>query len=158
MEESGETPEAKNLGGTFAYYPGKKDSTAAVQHWEDGFCLFNNEIPPKYKCLNDPEVYDNRAVSFVALYSPKANPIASYAFVTCTTADTYSAGKTSTSHNSPILRRLQGENQNATAVICLTNPVALTTEEAPFTWEYHHGLAYIPTKALLQSSISAAFV
>ncbi|CDJ66133.1 SAG family member [Eimeria necatrix] len=133
VKETGETPEAKKLEGTFAYYAGKKDCKAAVQHWKDSFSLFNNEIPPKYKGLNDPEVYDSRAVSFVALYNPKANPIASCAFVTCTTADTYSAGRTSTSHSSPTLRRLQDENQNATAVICLTNPVALTAEEAPFT-------------------------
>lgn len=67
---SGRT-EAEKLKGTFAYYAGEDDCKAAVQYWKDGFSLFNNENPPTYQAPNNPKVYDNKTVSFVALYNPK---------------------------------------------------------------------------------------
>ncbi|CDJ63162.1 SAG family member [Eimeria necatrix] len=123
--------EAQKLKGTFMYYRGEDDCTAAVQHWKDGFSLFNNELPPVYKALGSPEVYTDKAVSFVALYNPKADPVASCAFATCTKGD---AAALSKSHGGPALRRLSGEKPT-TAVICLTNPAALTADAAPFKEE-----------------------
>ncbi|CDJ70111.1 SAG family member [Eimeria necatrix] len=121
--------EIEKLVGTPAYYAGEKDCEAAVQYWKDGFSLFNNKLPPNYTALNDPDVYTDKAVSFVALYNPKASPLASCAFVTCTKTTL------ARSPNNRSLRRLQNEPQKTTAVICLTNPEALKTGEAPFKEE-----------------------
>lgn len=129
VKGKGDRTESKKLDGTFAYYAGAKDCTAAVQYWKDGFSLFKNELPPTYTTLGEPDVYTDRAVSFVALYNPKASPVASCAFVTCTTAGTFAAAARRPS--SPSLRRLQ-DAQTKTAVICLTNPEALTDGEKPF--------------------------
>ncbi|CDJ62907.1 SAG family member [Eimeria necatrix] len=132
-KEGTESAQAKQLTGTFAYYRGENDCKAAVQYWKDGFSLFKNELPPAYKALNDPQIYTEQAVSFVALYNPQTSPVASCAFVTCTTA----AGFTSPDGGSST-RRLQGEEDTpstTTAVICLTNPKALTAGEPPFKEE-----------------------
>ncbi|CDJ41981.1 SAG family member [Eimeria tenella] len=126
--------EAQKLKGTFLYYPGEDDCAAAVQYWKDGFSLFNNKLPPMYKVLGKPEVYTNKAVSFVALYNPKADPVASCAFVTCTKGDVFTAAALSKSHGGPALRRLSGEKPT-TALICLTNPEAFTADAAPFKEE-----------------------
>ncbi|CDJ70109.1 SAG family member [Eimeria necatrix] len=130
--EESNSAEAEKLEGTFAYYPGKKDCKAAVQHWKDGFSLFNNQLPPTYTALNNPAVYTDRAVSFIALYNPKASPVASCAFVTCTTASEFAAPALSKGKEGPTLRSLGDGAQTTTAVICLTNPKALTTGAAPF--------------------------
>ncbi|CDJ41977.1 SAG family member, partial [Eimeria tenella] len=130
--KEGDSAEAKKLEGTFAYYPGKKDCKAAVQYWKDGFSLFSNKLPPTYAAPNEPDVYTDRAVSFVALYNPKTSPVASCVFVTCTTASGFASPGLSKGEEGPTLRRLEGGTQTTTAVICLTNPEALTTEEAPF--------------------------
>ncbi|CDJ69632.1 SAG family member [Eimeria necatrix] len=143
--------EAEKLKGTFAYYEGENDCKAAVQYWKDGFSLFNNEIPPKYQAPNNPKVYDNRAASFVALYNPKENPVASCAFVTCTTAESVAAPSMSKRHSGRASRRLQ--EKPTTAVVCLTNPAALTANAAPFK----HRLACIEPKTHGQPSISVAF-
>ncbi|CDJ41976.1 SAG family member, partial [Eimeria tenella] len=130
--EAGDTTQAKQLEGTFAYYSGKKDCKAAVQHWKDGFSLFKNELPPTYTALNDPQIYTDQAVSFVALYNPKASPVASCSFVTCTGGAVFAAPDLSKSHERRAVRRLEELEADATAVICLTNPKALTTGAAPF--------------------------
>ncbi|CDJ63160.1 SAG family member [Eimeria necatrix] len=127
--------EIDQLAGTPAYYAGDKDCKAAVQYWKDGFSLFNNELPPTYQALNDPDVYTDKAVSFVALYNPQANPVASCAFVTCTKATAFAVQDISKSPNGQSPRRLQEENQTAKAVICLTNPKALTAGQSPFKEE-----------------------
>ncbi|CDJ63163.1 SAG family member [Eimeria necatrix] len=90
--------QADDLVGTFAYYAGKNDCKAAVQYWKDGLSLFNDQLPPTYKALNDPAVYTDKAVSFVALYNPKANPVASCAFVTCTKGSVVAAPDQSENH------------------------------------------------------------
>ncbi|CDJ66915.1 SAG family member [Eimeria necatrix] len=130
--KGGDSAEAKKLEGTFAYFPGSKDCKAAVQYWKDGFSLFNNKLPPTYTAPNEPDVYTDRAVSFVALYNPQASPVASCAFVTCTTASDFAASALSRSDERRALRRLQGEEEPITAVICLTSPKALIPEAAPF--------------------------
>ncbi|CDJ41991.1 SAG family member [Eimeria tenella] len=58
------------------------------------------------------------------------NPVVSCAFVTCTTAESFAAPSMSKSHRGRASRRLQ--EKPTTAIICLTNPVALTANEAPF--------------------------
>lgn len=121
--------------GTPAYYAGDNDCKAAVQYWKDGSSLCKNEIPPTYQALNDPDVYTDKAVSFVALYNPQANPVASCASVTCTKATVFAAQDMSRSPNGQSPRRLQDGNQTATAVICLTNPKALVAGQSPFKWE-----------------------
>ncbi|CDJ41979.1 SAG family member [Eimeria tenella] len=127
--------EIEKLVGTPAYCAGEKDCEAAVQHWTDGFSLFNNKLPPNYAELNNPDVYTDNGVSFVALYNPKASPVASCAFVTCTKTSAF-APQRSRSPDVRSLRRLQNEPQRTTtAVICLTNPEALKTGEAPFKEE-----------------------
>ncbi|CDJ70313.1 SAG family member [Eimeria necatrix] len=130
--DDGATTQANQLEGTFAYYSGKKDCKAAVQYWKDGFSLFKNELPPTFTALNDPPIYTDQAVSFVALYNPKASPVASCAFVTCTEGGAFAAADLSKSHEGRTLRRLQELETTATAVICLTNPKALTAGAAPF--------------------------
>ncbi|CDJ70314.1 SAG family member [Eimeria necatrix] len=130
-----EGTEAKKLKGTFAYYPGENDCTAAVQYWKDGFSLFENKLPPTYTVSDTPAVYTDKAVSFVALYNPKTNPVASCAFVTCTTANEIAAAELSKRHSGPTLRRLADGEKPSTAVICLTNPKALNDEEPPFKEE-----------------------
>ncbi|CDJ70108.1 SAG family member [Eimeria necatrix] len=130
-EEENST-EAEKLEGTFAYYPGSKDCKAAVQYWKDGFSLFNNKLPPTYTTSNQSEVYNNRAVSFVSLYNPQTSPVASCAFVTCTKGAGSVASALSRSDERRTLRRLQGEEEPTTAIICLTNPKALITDAAPF--------------------------
>ncbi|CDJ70315.1 SAG family member [Eimeria necatrix] len=133
--EQNDSAQAKQLTGTFAYYRGEKDCKAAVQYWKDGFSLFNNQLPPTFKALNDPKVYTDQAVSFVALYNPQASPVSSCAFVTCTTAAEFTAPGLPKSHEGRSIRRLQEEGDTTTAVICLTNPEALTAEEPPFKEE-----------------------
>ncbi|CDJ70110.1 SAG family member [Eimeria necatrix] len=132
-----ESSEIDKLVGTPAYYAGESDCEAAVKYWQGGFSLFSNSLPPKYTALNNPDVYTDRAVSFVALYNPKTNPVASCAFVTCTTTggNEFAAQSLSRSHNGRILRRLEDNTQTTTAVLCLTNPKALNTGEAPFKEE-----------------------
>ncbi|CDJ41978.1 SAG family member [Eimeria tenella] len=131
-EEEEDSAEAEKLEGTFAYYAGKKDCKAAVQYWKDGFSLFNNKLPPAYTTSNQSEVYTDRAVSFVSLYNPQASPVASCVFVTCTTASGFAASALPKTDERRTLRRLQGEEEPATAIICLTNPQALITDTAPF--------------------------
>lgn len=131
-KENVEITEAGSLVGTVAHYAGAKDCKEAVQYWKDGFSLFKNELPPKYTALGDPDVYTDRAVSFVALYNPKASPVASCAFVTCTKGTAVAAQEMSRRHDSSPLRRLQDGAQTKTAVICLTNPDALAPGTAPF--------------------------
>ncbi|CDJ62902.1 SAG family member [Eimeria necatrix] len=133
-----QSTEAKKLQGTFAYYPDGKDCKAAVQYWKEGFSLFKNELPPTYTTSDTPEVYSDRAVSFVALYNPQSSPLASCALVTCTEAAAFAATDVLKSHDGSSTRRLQGEEDPTTArtaVICLTNPKALTDGEAPFKEE-----------------------
>ncbi|CDJ63153.1 SAG family member [Eimeria necatrix] len=133
MGEDVQITEAASLVGTVAHYAGAKDCKEAVQYWKDGFSLFKNELPPKYTALGEPEIYTDRAVSFVALYNPKASPVASCVLVTCTKgAAVDDAEERSRRHDSPPLRRLQDGAQTKTAVICLTNPDALTSGTAPF--------------------------
>ncbi|CDJ41980.1 SAG family member (sag4) [Eimeria tenella] len=119
--------EAKKLTGTFAYYPvadGKKDCNAAVEYWKGGFSLFKNEIPPEFTEANKTTVYNDRAVSFVALYNPKPDPVVSCVLLQCPTA---------TSPGVPGAgRRLSSSSTTVEAVICLTNPAALTENAAPF--------------------------
>ncbi|CDJ41970.1 SAG family member (sag2) [Eimeria tenella] len=143
-----EGTEAKKLQGTFAYYPDGKDCKAAVQYWKEGFSLFKNELPPTYTASNTPAVYTDRAVSFVALYNPQPSPLASCALVTCTQAAALAAQDPLKSSGGPSARRLQGEEEEeedstttptpsttTSAVICLTNPKALTDGQAPFKEE-----------------------
>ncbi|CDJ41997.1 SAG family member [Eimeria tenella] len=134
MGVAGEITEIQKLKGMPAYYPGEKDCKAAVQSWKDGFSLFNNQLPPTYVELGNPEVYNDRGISFVALYNPKASPVASCAFATCTTtgAGPAAAAAQPKSQGGHSPRRLQAEAQTLTAVICLTNPEALTAGAAPF--------------------------
>lgn len=129
---AGEITEIQKLKGMPAYYPGEKDCKAAVQSWKDGFSLFNNQLPPTYVELGNPEVYNDRGISFVALYNPKASPVASCSFVTCTGGAVFAAPVLSKSHERRAVRRLEELEADATAVICLTNPKALTTGAAPF--------------------------
>ncbi|CDJ62905.1 SAG family member [Eimeria necatrix] len=119
-----EGTEAQQLKGTFAYHPNGKDCKAAVQYWKDGFSLFKNELPPTYTAPENPAVYTEKAISFVALYNPQPKPVASCALVTCTQAGEFAALRMLKSHEGPSTRRLQGEEDSTTAVICLTNPVA----------------------------------
>ncbi|CDJ41971.1 SAG family member [Eimeria tenella] len=133
-----EGTQAKKLQGTFAYYPDGKDCKAAVQYWKEGFSLFKNELPPTYTASNTPEVYTDRAVSFVALYNPQSSPLASCSLVTCTKAAALASPRMLKSHDVRSTRRLQGEEDPTTvtsAVICLTNPKALTDGQAPFKEE-----------------------
>ncbi|CDJ63159.1 SAG family member [Eimeria necatrix] len=120
------TGEATKLTGTYAYYPvtdDKKDCNAAVEYWKGGFSLFNNEIPPTYESANNPSVYSDRAVSFVALYNPQPEPVVSCVFLQCPppSASPPSAG-----------RRLSSASTTVDAIICLTNPAALNANAAPF--------------------------
>ncbi|CDJ62906.1 SAG family member [Eimeria necatrix] len=133
--EAEESTEAEQLKGTFAYYPGNKDCKAAVQYWKDGFSLFKNELPPNYTVSDTPEVYSHKAVSFVALYNPQAKPVASCAFVTCTKAADSTDPELSRSQKGRSTRRLQSSQEIHNAVICLTNPEALTEGQAPFKEE-----------------------
>lgn len=123
--------EAKKLTGTFAYYPvadGKKDCNAAVEYWKGGFSLFKNEIPPEFTEANKTTVYNDRAVSFVALYNPKPDPVVSCVLLQCPTA---------TSPGVPGAgRRLSSSSTTVEAVICLTNPAALTENAAPFKYTF----------------------
>ncbi|CDJ63161.1 SAG family member [Eimeria necatrix] len=135
MGDEGAVTEIEKLSGTPAYYPGSKDCAAAVQYWKEGFSLFNNKLPPTYQEIDDPDVYTDRAVSFVALYNPQVNPVASCAFVTCTKAAASADQDLSRSPDGHSLRRLQAAPQITTAVICLTNPVALKAGVAPFKEE-----------------------
>ncbi|CDJ70316.1 SAG family member [Eimeria necatrix] len=139
-KEAEESEEAKKLKGTFAYYRGENNCKAAVQYWKDGFSLFKNELPPTYTAPGNPEVYSDKAVSFVALYNPQASPVASCAFVTCATAAEPTAPDMLEMHGRRPTRRLQGEEDipsstTTTAVICLTNPVALSKGQQPFKEE-----------------------
>ncbi|CDJ66685.1 SAG family member, partial [Eimeria necatrix] len=87
--DSDETTQAGKLTGTFAYYPvadGKKDCNAAVEYWKAGFSLFKNELPPEFTETNKTAVYSDKAVSFVALYNPKPNPVVSCVLLQCPTA------------------------------------------------------------------------
>ncbi|CDJ62903.1 SAG family member [Eimeria necatrix] len=134
--ETGGT-EAKKLQGTFAYYPNGKDCKAAVQYWKEGFSLFKNQLPPTYTA-SSTGVYTDRAVSFVALYNPQSSPLASCASVTCTEGDSFATPQMLEIHDGRSTRRLQGEEDPTTvttAVICLTNPKALTDGKAPFNEE-----------------------
>ncbi|CDJ41982.1 SAG family member [Eimeria tenella] len=135
MGEEGEVTEIEQLSGIPAYYPGNKDCAAAVQYWKEGFSLFSNKLPPTYQEIGNPDVYTDKGISFVALYNPQVNPVASCAFVTCTKATASADQDTSTSQDGHSLRRLQDEPQITTAVICLTNPEALKTGAAPFKEE-----------------------
>ncbi|CDJ41972.1 SAG family member [Eimeria tenella] len=130
-----EGTEAKKLQGTFAYYPGGKDCKAAVQHWKEGFSLFKNELPPKYTASSTPAVYTDKAVSFVALYNPQPSPLASCSLVTCTKGGTSASPEIAESQKGRSTRRLQAAQETTTAVICLTNPEALTEGQAPFKEE-----------------------
>ncbi|CDJ67368.1 SAG family member, partial [Eimeria necatrix] len=56
--------------------------------------------------------------------------LASCAFVTCTTAESVAAPSMSKRHSGRASRRLQ--EKPTTAVVCLTNPAALTANAAPF--------------------------
>ncbi|CDJ62904.1 LOW QUALITY PROTEIN: SAG family member [Eimeria necatrix] len=127
--------EAQELEGTFAYHPNGKDCKAAVQYWKDGFSLFNNELPPTYTEPENPAVYTEKAISFVALYNPQPKPVASCALVTCTQGGAFAAPRMLKSHEGLSTRRLQGEEDSTTAVICLTNPVALSNGQKPFEEE-----------------------
>lgn len=127
VKDKGDRTEFKKLDGLFANYAGAKDCTAVMQYWKDGFSLLKNELPTTYTVLGDFDIYTDKGVSFVALYNPKASPVASCAFVTYTTAGTFAAAERSPS--SPSLRRLQ-DAQTKTSVICLSE--ALTDREKPF--------------------------
>ncbi|CDJ70112.1 SAG family member [Eimeria necatrix] len=105
--EADDSNEAKSLEGSFAYYPGKKDCKAAVQYWKDGFPLFHNELPPAYTEPNKTDVYTDKAVSFVALYNPKASPVASCASVTCTKGAALAASALPKGREGQTLRKLQ---------------------------------------------------
>lgn len=132
LKGDSEGTEAHQLRGTFAYYPDSKDCKAAVQYWKDGFSLFKDELPPTYTEPDNPVVYTEKAVSFVALYNPQAKPVVSCAFVTCTKAAASTAPDISRSQKERSPRRLQGSQETHNAVICLTNPEALTEGRAPF--------------------------
>ncbi|CDJ41973.1 SAG family member [Eimeria tenella] len=136
-EEIGDSEgtEAHQLRGTFAYYPDSKDCKAAVQYWKDGFSLFKDELPPTYTEPDNPVVYTEKAVSFVALYNPQASPVARCALITCTQGGAFAARRMLKSHEGRSTRRLQGEEDTTTAVICLTNPVALSKGQQPFKEE-----------------------
>ncbi|CDJ41974.1 SAG family member [Eimeria tenella] len=165
MKEAEESTEAEQLKGKFAYYPGNKDCKAAVQYWKDGFSFFKNELPPKYTVSDTPEVYSHKAVSFVALYNPQAKPVVSCAFVTCTKAAASTAPDISRSQKERSPRRLQGSQETHNAVICLTNPEALTEGRAPFKEEEWHKIAQaiVGTKegsvvSLVRPSLAVGFI
>ncbi|CDJ63158.1 SAG family member [Eimeria necatrix] len=123
---SSTTGEAAKLTGTYAYYPvadDKKDCNAAVEYWKGGFSLFNNEIPPTYESANNPSVYSDRAVSFVALYNPQPEPVVSCVFLQCPPPSDTTPGDG---------RRLSSASTTVDAIICLTNPAALNASAAPF--------------------------
>ncbi|CDJ63156.1 SAG family member [Eimeria necatrix] len=130
--DSTRVTQASNLTGTFAYYPvadDKNDCNAAVEYWKGGFSLFDNEIPPKYEGTNQPTVYSDRAVSFVALYNPKPEPVVSCVLLQCPTASTPAPGTPGVPGSS---RRLSDSSTTVDSIICLTNPPALTKSAAPF--------------------------
>ncbi|CDJ41984.1 SAG family member [Eimeria tenella] len=117
--------EAATLTGTYAYFPvtnGEKNCNTAVEYWNGGFSLFNKEIPPTYEGANKPSVYNDTAVSFVALYNPQPEPVVSCVFLQCPP----SAAPPGTG------RRLSSASTTVDAIICLTNPAALKASAAPF--------------------------
>ncbi|CDJ41995.1 SAG family member [Eimeria tenella] len=133
--EESKPKETLKLVGTPAHYLGEKNCEAAVEYWNEGFSLFKNEIPPAYTASSSRDVYNDKAVSFVALYSPKESPVASCAFVTCTTpgANATAPPAQPEDPDSGPSRSLQEESKITTAVMCLINPEALDPNEAPFT-------------------------
>ncbi|CDJ69633.1 LOW QUALITY PROTEIN: SAG family member [Eimeria necatrix] len=113
--------EAVKLTGNFAYYPvtdGKKECSDALEYWKGGLSQFNDKIPPTFQALNNPAVYNDRAVSFVALYNPKPSPVVSCVLLQCPNAGGVGG------------RRLAAGTTDA--VICLTNPAPLAAGSPPF--------------------------
>lgn len=134
-KEANRPQEATKLVGTLAYYFGEKNCEAAVEYWNEAFSLFKNEIPPAFTASSSKNVYNDKAVSFVALYNPKESPVASCAFATCTTPGASAADPPTQpgDADSGPSRRLQEESKITTAVMCLINPEALNPNVAPFT-------------------------
>nr|ACA81533.1 NA4 antigen [Eimeria necatrix] len=149
--------EAVKLTGNFAYYPvtdGKRECSDALEYWKGGLSQFNDKIPPTFQALNNPAVYNDRAVSFVALYNPKPSPVVSCVLLQCPNAG--GGG-----------RRLAAGTTDA--VICLTNPAPLAAGSPPFDdeqWkkivdslsEKKGGVSPVgPSVALISAAVISAF-